>query len=136
MEHACEQHRQENGSLAGVPIDLIQETTWKDIYEIMKLGETGDAEGMRNMEVFIYSAFEPVLDTFDSFLQDKDVGSLGRVKGPHEHNYAWFTWELQASLVDTVLATSESTFRPPLNREEIMRQSLVDYVWGKINYAD
>ena len=135
-DNAYAQYRQEHGTLEGAPTDLIQETTWKTVYDILKAGEEGDPEGMHNMEVLIYSAFEPVLHNFDSFLQEGEAGSLGRLMGPYGRNYAWFTWGLQAELVDTVLATSEFTFRPPLNREEIMRQYLVDYVWGRINYAD
>ena len=45
-----------------MPIGLVQETAWNTVYDILKEGEEGNKEGVRNMEVLIYSAFAPVLD--------------------------------------------------------------------------
>ena len=70
--------------------------------------------GMRNMDMLIYSFFEQTLYSFDSCLGCKDFGGpMGRPKGPFGHTYAWHNWALPACLVDTVLATPQSAFRPP-----------------------
>ena len=119
-----------------IPIDMIQTTTWATVYEMLKAGEVGDPEGMHNMDVLFFLSLEQALDSFDSCFEEKDIGPMGRTKGPYGHTYAWHTWAMESCLVDAVLATSQAAFRPPLNREEIMRRSLVDYVWGKVNWAD
>ena len=78
--------------------------------------------GMRNIDMFTYSSSEQTLGSFDSRLEHKDIGVLGRPQGPFGHNYAWRTWALQARLVDTVPATSQRAVRPPLNREGTTRR--------------